>query len=271
MQYHLWNLTFEVTRRCNICCEHCMRGDPQNIEITKEIVDEVLDNNKIVSIENLAFSGGEPTLNEDIIVYIIDKIIDNDIDVNNISMVTNGTIYSEKIVKAFKKFNAYRNRNIVEKLKFKLSQHPELLEVALKENIDSHARITFSTDQFHGDMYRVIEKYRLVAPELEYTFNGPMKEKDIYKTGRSKIGKEFTYTITPVRYFEEPDGYHTFDYIYVTALGYYESEGMGSYKDMDALNIGSVFEKEIEDILVEYGGPIFKTIPIQKKLSLNNK
>ena len=67
------------------------------------------------------------------------------------------------------------------------------------------------------------------------------------------------------------DGYHTFDYIYVTALGYYESEGMGSYKDMDALNIGSVFEKEIEDILVEYGGPIFKTIPIQKKLSLNNK
>ena len=84
------------------------------------------------------------------------------------------------------------------------------------------------------------------------------------------FGNAFEYTTFTVD-GDTSDGYHTFDYIYVTALGYYESEGMGSYKDMDALNIGSVFEKEIEDILVEYGGPIFKTIPIQKKLSLNNK
>lgn len=271
MKYFLWNLTLELTRKCNIRCAHCMRGNPQNIEITKEIVDQVLDNNDIIAINNLAFSGGEPTLNEDMIVYIIDKIIDNNLEVNNISMVTNGTIYSERIIRALKKFNAYRNKKIIAELKNKLSHHPELLEAEIKENYDNHAIITFSTDQFHGDMEEVIKEYQANAPEFKYYFSGPMKEEDIYKTGRSTMGIEHTYSLKPIRYYEENGVYHTFDYLYITALGNYESEGMGSYKDMDRLNMGSVFARKVEDVLVEYGKPLFATIPLQKKLSLNNQ
>ena len=27
------NIMIEVTRRCNLRCEHCMRGEPQNIDM----------------------------------------------------------------------------------------------------------------------------------------------------------------------------------------------------------------------------------------------
>ena len=38
-----YNAIFEVTRRCNLSCEHCLRGDAQNLDMTKETVDKVLD------------------------------------------------------------------------------------------------------------------------------------------------------------------------------------------------------------------------------------
>lgn len=270
MRYRLWNLTFEVTRKCNIRCEHCMRGDAQNIEITREIVNQVLDNNNIEAIDNLLFSGGEPTLNEDIIVYIIDKIIANNIDVKKITMVTNGQIFSARIARAFQKFNAYRNKRLVEVAKRAFADEPETMAEFIKNNYAKNAEISFSNDQFHEEMYEVINEYKEKAPDLRYYLKGPMKEEDIYKTGRSTDGKEFTYTLTPIRYYKKQDSYHTFDYLYVTALGFYEGEGMGSYEDMDRLNMGSVFEKSIEDLLIEYGKPILGTEPISKKLSLHN-
>lgn len=266
--FNLWNLTFEVTRRCNLKCKHCMRGNAQNVDLTKEIVDQVLDNNDIKSIDHLAFSGGEPTLNEDIIVYIIDKIIANNIDVYKVSMVTNGVIFSEKIIDAFKRFNKYRNEVMKERLTIKYSHHLELLPEVLKENTDTHARIGFSNDQFHGNMEDTIKKYKEAAPELKFSFNGNMKDEDLYKTGRSKIGREFTYAIDPIRYYEEGDCYNTFDYLYVTSLGYYETKGMGSFEDMDMINMGSVFDISIKDILVKHGEPFIHTTPIQKKLAL---
>ena len=68
----LFNLIFEVTRRCNLCCEHCLRGEAQNMDMTKETVDKVLD--RVESISSLTLSGGEPTLNIPIIRYIFSEI-----------------------------------------------------------------------------------------------------------------------------------------------------------------------------------------------------
>lgn len=36
-------MMFEITRRCNLCCAHCFRGDPQNVDISEEIIDRSLD------------------------------------------------------------------------------------------------------------------------------------------------------------------------------------------------------------------------------------
>lgn len=42
---------FELTRRCNMRCRFCSRGEAQDIDITKEIIDKALDELIIVYIK----------------------------------------------------------------------------------------------------------------------------------------------------------------------------------------------------------------------------
>lgn len=95
MKIRFEQLIFEVTRRCNLCCKHCLRGDAQDIDMTKEVVDNVLSQTK--SIGSITFSGGEPVLGIDIIEYIISEIIRRGIPVNGFYVATNGTIISERL------------------------------------------------------------------------------------------------------------------------------------------------------------------------------
>ncbi len=37
-------LAFQVTRKCNQECLHCCKGQMQNVDMSKEIVNKVLDN-----------------------------------------------------------------------------------------------------------------------------------------------------------------------------------------------------------------------------------
>lgn len=35
------NLAFELTRRCNLTCRWCAKGNPQNMDITKRTIDRL--------------------------------------------------------------------------------------------------------------------------------------------------------------------------------------------------------------------------------------
>lgn len=71
MEVHVGNLMLEVTRRCNMCCTHCLRGEAENLDMSKETIDHVLE--QVDSISTVSFTGGEPTLNLPIIEYFFDK------------------------------------------------------------------------------------------------------------------------------------------------------------------------------------------------------
>lgn len=100
-------LSFDVTRRCNLNCKYCFKGDSQNKDITKEIVDKTIKEMKGVYIAQIRFFGGEPFLNPEMIEYIIDKLIQEHILFTSINVFTNGTIRSERIVNAFNKALKY--------------------------------------------------------------------------------------------------------------------------------------------------------------------
>lgn len=88
-------LIIEVTRRCNLQCAHCLRGDSQDLDSTvppEQILKE------IAEIGDISFTGGEPTLNPGYVKRIVDYIIDNQIHVEGAYMPTNGLIYSAEIV-----------------------------------------------------------------------------------------------------------------------------------------------------------------------------
>ena len=71
MKINVSHLILEVTRKCNMCCDHCLRGNAQAKDMTKEMVDTILSN--IDNIGTVTFTGGEPTLNLDIIRYFFEK------------------------------------------------------------------------------------------------------------------------------------------------------------------------------------------------------
>ena len=64
-------LTLEVTRRCNMNCAHCLRGDAQCLDMSKEVVDKVLQDIDYISF--LFFTGGEPSLNIPIMDYFLSR------------------------------------------------------------------------------------------------------------------------------------------------------------------------------------------------------
>lgn len=64
-------LIIEVTRRCNMECGHCLRGDAQNADILLSAIDGVLDQTE--AIGRLIITGGEPTLNLEAIQYIANE------------------------------------------------------------------------------------------------------------------------------------------------------------------------------------------------------
>ena len=44
MRIYAANSVFiEVTRRCNMCCAHCLRGDAESIDIQEKYIDAFLD------------------------------------------------------------------------------------------------------------------------------------------------------------------------------------------------------------------------------------
>lgn len=94
-------LIIEVGRRCNLNCDHCLRGDPDkfgNLVISKEIINAALKD--ICTISILTLTGGEPFLYPEIISYIADTIKRKHINLLNFFIATNGTIMSEKVMSA---------------------------------------------------------------------------------------------------------------------------------------------------------------------------
>lgn len=86
------SLILEITRRCNMRCDHCMRGDAQNIDMDLEIIDRVLDSG--VTLSEVTFTGGEPSLYPEAITYFVEGLIKRDQRINSFYVKTNGKIES---------------------------------------------------------------------------------------------------------------------------------------------------------------------------------
>ena len=65
-----YSLVIEVTKRCNMNCRHCLRGNAQDKDMDFHTILPLLERTRAVS--TLSFTGGEPTLN----VKIMEEILD---------------------------------------------------------------------------------------------------------------------------------------------------------------------------------------------------
>lgn len=262
----LYNVSFEITRRCNIRCEgFCMRGDAQNFDMNKYMVDTFFDTKSrgyaLDGIHHLCFTGGEPTLNPEIIIYTINKIIEENIPVYNITLMTNGQLFVPELVQVLNKYNKYMtlktNKAIRDYCAENFGNSPKIIERMLKNVPSSYAQITFSTDRFHKLITEEVRKqYSECAEGIEIT-NFEVKDSDIIKSGFSKNGKELKKE--DVLYKEANGNYRTiYNYVYMTAKGDILFGGDGSYQNIDNNVIGRVDEVSLFDVVETYGGKVLQ-------------
>lgn len=87
MKTRIQDLVIELTRRCNMCCDHCLRGDAQNCDMDMSHVRALFEH--VESIDTLTLTGGEPSLVPHIIEAITEEIQKRGIIVERFYMVTN--------------------------------------------------------------------------------------------------------------------------------------------------------------------------------------
>ena len=129
-KFHFAYIAFELTRKCNLKCAHCLRGEWQNLTMTKEVIDKMLEVSS--GINFIFFTGGEPFLAPDLIEHIVDRVIALDFDAKYIGVITNGTILNSLGIRSVQAMNRFA-------------------EWSYKKNgIEQAASITISNDIYHG-------------------------------------------------------------------------------------------------------------------------
>ena len=102
-------LCLEVTRRCNMGCAHCLRGDAQDVDVSHTIIDEIF--NQVDGIGQVTFTGGEPSLNISAIRYFFQRAERTNKMPRSFFVATNGKANQEQLAVALLYVSA--NGNIV--------------------------------------------------------------------------------------------------------------------------------------------------------------
>jgi len=166
-------LAIEVTRRCNMSCEHCMRGEPEDLDMTRELIGSLF--SKVDSIGTLIFGGGESSLVPEVIEMIVECARFYGVSIGNFDVTTNGSqITSEFLVAMI-----------------------HLYEFCHDNEISS---LAWSDDVFHCEEWR--EGERLLRA---LSFAGPRNNdsldwtgKEVLKEGRAGIDSEAVEGRRPV-------------------------------------------------------------------------
>ena len=152
IKLRLHHLTVDITRQCNLHCAHCVRGDAQDITITPEIIDKLLD--QISAVIRLDLTGGEPFLHPEMVEYLFDGIIKRNITVLTVGTVTNGTVCDKRCADAFSKMAEYVKKKL---------EHIQQANPGLAAPPPSTVGISISRDGFH-------QASPLYFPEATYQF-----------------------------------------------------------------------------------------------------
>ena len=118
------NIAIEVTRKCNMHCAHCMRGDAQNADISEGKLSKFL--SQVNFIGSLTITGGEPTLNVNAIKAILTYCKLFNIPVMDFYVVTNGKEITTEFLNSLIDWYVYC---------IECGGEPELCGIALSQDV----------------------------------------------------------------------------------------------------------------------------------------
>lgn len=102
-------LAIEVTRRCNMSCPHCLRGDAEDIDIDLAYVDRLF--SMVGSVGELTITGGEPSIAPAKLKGILRLAKKHKVSVGSFYLVTNALKVSKPFLSAVFDWYLYCNDN----------------------------------------------------------------------------------------------------------------------------------------------------------------
>ena len=217
------NLTLEVTRRCNMNCAHCLRGDAQNLDMNKEIVDKVLED--IECINQVFFTGGEPSLNIPIMDYFFEQAIKKGITIGSFGLVTNG---KEK------------QRELVDFIAEHISDIEDM----------EYCYVALSRDQYHDPVDKnLLKAFSFYSDDKEQNFG---KKRGLLAEGRAADidnAKPERVWNNELDVEEWENTVYVQDMLYISANGNVLSGCDFSYDHGDQISLGNLFEDSLLKIV----------------------
>lgn len=210
---HIDNLIIEVTRKCNMSCDHCLRGDAENVNIDSHLFKHFIKRNRIDSVGCLSITGGEPFLNPNAIIRIAHVIYEQDVDLFGFFMATNGTVFDYSLIKPLAMFRE-------------------------KVDEDEMFFLEISKDDFHDDkpihpIWKLIKHGIRTVEEKSVIAEG--RGIDINPEGRTVRDGEWTWE----------NGDIVEGNVYINALGMICKECDFSYESQKYRNIGHCLDRKL--------------------------
>lgn len=156
-------LVLEVTRRCNLHCRHCLRGEAQCVDMQKSTIDKLMP--MLENVEEVVFTGGEPSLNVEAIAYFFEKCRERFHRVPAFYVVTNGKEKDLQLPLCYVLMQAYADTDDKEMCGISISKDEY-------HSSDGVCRIAEALTFYRDDKDMTKAKYDWVIPEGRAKENG---------------------------------------------------------------------------------------------------
>lgn len=228
------DIILEVGRRCNLQCDHCLRGERENLIMPFEIAKKAID--LVTGINTITFSGGEPTLYGKEIAKIIDYIIASKKSVGAFYIASNGTLYSPELMRALVELYTYCGEKEM-------------------------CYFDISTDRYHKQSYaELYHKPLMFHPAYDAfsftTRRGELKEDCVILEGRAKDNcysdrtPEYNAKFNLANWDEDEED-NGCEMMYVTAKGQVSPNCDLSYGTFDELDLPNIKNIDSTDELID--------------------
>ena len=139
------NLAVEITRRCNLKCAHCFRGDAQNMDMSPEVIDAFFDHTQ--AIYRLDFTGGEPFLNLEGMRYFLESAKRHNVLIASVFITTNGTVQTQELIDLIEDYSDYIKKFILPDIKIE-----NCISISISNDIfhDTDIQTAFNWYKNHG-------------------------------------------------------------------------------------------------------------------------
>lgn len=152
------NLTLEITRRCNLLCDHCLRGKAQPKDMS---IQTMVDSLKLFDyIYTLIPTGGEPLIRPYCIENLIEAFYQSKTRICSIHMSTNGSTRYCRNDNCIEILEAMKNYTEDESFYLRISN----------SNFHQQVRLTTFKDSMLKEFKEKARNVGIVCSVLDYTF-----------------------------------------------------------------------------------------------------